>query len=37
MKEYDVIVIGGEPSGCAAAVAAARCGSKTMLVESSYS
>ena len=31
--EYDVIVIGGEPEGVAAAVAAARSGSKTLLVE----
>ncbi|RXJ02922.1 FAD-dependent oxidoreductase [Anaerobacillus alkaliphilus] len=31
--EYDVIVIGGEPEGVAAAVSAARNGSKTLLVE----
>lgn len=32
-KEYDVIVIGGEPEGIAAAVSAARNGAKTLLVE----
>ncbi|RUL49822.1 FAD-dependent oxidoreductase [Lysinibacillus antri] len=32
-EEYDVIVIGGEPEGVAAAVSAARNGSKTLLVE----
>jgi hypothetical protein len=32
-KEYDVIVIGGEPEGVAAAVAAARNGAKTLLIE----
>ena len=32
--EYDVVVIGGEPEGVAAAVSAARNGSKTLLVES---
>ncbi len=32
-NEYDVIVIGGEPEGVAAAVSAARNGSKTLLVE----
>lgn len=32
-KEYDVIVIGGEPEGVAAAVSAARNGAKTLLVE----
>ena len=31
--EYDVIVIGGGPAGCAAAVSAAREGSKTLLIE----
>ncbi|MCH7322649.1 FAD-dependent oxidoreductase [Solibacillus sp. MA9] len=32
-NEYDVIVIGGEPEGVAAAVMAARSGSKTLLIE----
>lgn len=32
-KEYDVIVIGGEPEGVAAAVSAARNGAKTLLIE----
>jgi glycine/D-amino acid oxidase-like deaminating enzyme len=31
--EYDVVVLGGGPAGIAAAVAAARAGSKTLLVE----
>ena len=35
--EYDVIVIGGEPEGVAAAVAAARNGAKTLLVENDKS
>ncbi|HET9391938.1 MAG TPA: FAD-dependent oxidoreductase [Candidatus Rubrimentiphilum sp.] len=33
MKEYDVLVVGGGNAGCAAAIAAARHGAKTMLVE----
>lgn len=33
--EYDVIVIGGGPSGCASAWASANCGAKTLLIESS--
>ncbi len=32
-EEYDVIVAGGGPAGCAAAIAAAREGAKTLLVE----
>ena len=31
--EYDIIVAGGGPAGCAAAIAAARKGSKTLLIE----
>jgi pyruvate/2-oxoglutarate dehydrogenase complex dihydrolipoamide dehydrogenase (E3) component len=30
---YDVVVIGGGSAGCAAAVAAARCGARTLMVE----
>lgn len=33
-EEYDVIVIGGEPEGVAAAVSAARNGANTLLIES---
>ncbi|MDR0406318.1 MAG: FAD-dependent oxidoreductase [Clostridiales bacterium] len=32
-QEYDVLVAGGGPSGCAAAIAAARDGAKTLLIE----
>lgn len=31
--EYDIIVIGGGPAGCAAAAQAARDGAKVLLVE----
>lgn len=31
--QYDVVVLGGGPAGCAAATAAARSGAKTLLVE----
>ena len=34
-EEYDVIVCGGGPAGCNAAIAAAREGAKTLLLESS--
>ena len=34
-EEYDVIVCGGGPAGCAAATAAAREGAKTLLLEAS--
>jgi hypothetical protein len=33
LGEYDVVVCGGGPAGCAAAIAAARHGAKTLLVE----
>lgn len=33
MPDYDVIVIGGEPEGVAAAISAARSGAKTLLIE----
>jgi NADPH-dependent 2,4-dienoyl-CoA reductase/sulfur reductase-like enzyme len=32
-EEYDVIVVGGGPAGCAAATAAAREGANTLLIE----
>ncbi|GHU77998.1 membrane protein [Clostridia bacterium] len=35
VTEYDVIVCGGGPAGCAAATASARHGAKTLLLESS--
>ena len=34
-EEYEVIVAGGGPAGCAAAIAAAREGKKTLLIEAS--
>ena len=34
--EYEVIVVGGGPAGCAAAASAAREGAKTLLLESTY-
>lgn len=36
-EQYDIIVVGGGPSGCAAAVAAAREGAKVMLIEATSS
>lgn len=35
-ENYDVIVAGGGPAGCAAAASAAREGAKTLLIEASY-
>lgn len=36
IKEYDVAVIGGGIAGIAAALSSARCGAKTLLLESSF-
>lgn len=35
-NEYEVIVVGGGPAGCAAAISSARAGAKTLLIESTY-
>lgn len=32
-KDYDLIVVGGGPAGCATAIAAARCGGSVLLLE----
>src|SRR2546425_9804641 len=32
-NEVDVLVVGGNPGGCAAAIAAARCGRSVLLLE----
>lgn len=31
--EYDIIVVGAGPAGCAAAISAARCGMKTLIID----
>ena len=36
-KKYDVIVCGGGTAGCIAAIAAARAGADTLLIERSFS
>ncbi len=35
-EEYDIIVVGGGPAGCAAAISAARSGAHTLLIEASF-